>query len=239
MAKIKVIIYRLIFHLFRKFLLGCSKYMDEMTIPVTRQRRKKGKWRFLFRSDSVALNFAATVAGSKDRGKGNDRLSEPQLLERWFCEAELPPLAGHVDALDLERAKSLREAIFKLADNRLTGPEIAPSDIALLNSHARAGMPSTRIACDGCSTEPSDAAEVNELLGIISRDAIDVSPAHTGTEFANAPRRAALRCHLRGPLPGGKPAMVRNVPLWRPGQRTRLSPTQEDRALTLSSRRIL
>lgn len=103
------------------------------------------------------------------------------MLERWFCEAELPPLAGHVDELDLERAKSLREAIFKLVDNRLTGREIAPSDIALLKSHARAVMPSTRIACDGCNTEPPDAAEVNELLGIISRDAIDVSPAHTVT----------------------------------------------------------
>lgn len=165
-----------------------------MTIPVTRQRRKKGKWRFLFRSDSVALNFVATVAGSKDRGKANDRLSEPQLLERWFCEAELPPLAGHVEAVDLERAKSLREAIFRLSDNRLTGREIAPSDIALLNSHARAGMPSTRIACDGCSTEPPDAAEVNELLGIISRDAIDVftGPYRNRIRQCASPRCAVI-----------------------------------------------
>jgi predicted RNA-binding Zn ribbon-like protein len=122
----------------------------------------------------VALNFVATVAGSKDRSRGSDRFTDPQLLERWFCEAELPPLASQVSDHDLERAKDLREAIFRLADNRLTALEISASDIALLNRHARTGVPPLKISCDGCTTEPPDAAEVDELLGIIARDAIDV-----------------------------------------------------------------
>lgn len=86
----------------------------------------------------------------------------------------MPPLANQISTEDLEKAKGLREAIFRLADNRLTALEINVADIALLNRHARAGVPTLKIACDGCTTEPPDAAEVDELLGIIARDAIDV-----------------------------------------------------------------
>ena len=155
--------------------------------------RKKGSWRFLFRSDSVALNLVATVAASKDRAKGIDRFSEASLLDRWLCEAELPPLAGSVTDEELAKTKSLREAIFRLADNRINNSEISASDIALINAHARSGMPVLRIACDGCSTEPPDAAEMNEILGLIARDAIDV---FTGPYRTRIKQCASPRCHV-------------------------------------------
>ncbi len=167
--------------------------MDDTSPRPQKQRRKKGSWRFLFRSDSVALNFVATVAGSKDRSKGIDRFSEPALLDRWLCEAELPPPAAPATPEDLQRAKSLREAVFRLADSRLSGREVSVSDIAMVNAHARAGMPVTRIACDGCSTEPPDAAEVGELLGVIARDAIDVL---TGPYRNRIRQCASPRCHV-------------------------------------------
>lgn len=158
-----------------------------------KERRNKGSWRFLFRSDSVALNLVATVAASKDRAKGIDRFSEPSLLDRWLCEAELPPLAGAVTQEDLAKTKSLREAIFRLADNRINQSEILVSDIALINAHARSGMPVLRIACDGYSTEPPDAAEMNEILGLIARDAIDV---FTGPYRMRIKQCASPRCHV-------------------------------------------
>lgn len=165
--------------------------MHETTAAPSRGRRKKGAWRFLFRSDSIALDFVATVAGAKDRSKGADRFSEPALLERWFSEADMPPLANPVKATELERAKELREAIFRLADNRVTGRTIISPDIDLLNSHARSGVPTLRIACDGCSAEPADAAEVDELLGIIARDAIDI---FTGPYRNRIRQCASARC---------------------------------------------
>lgn len=148
--------------------------MSDLKKSHAQQRRKSGAWRFLFRSDSVALNFVSTIAGNKDRAKGADRFADASLIDRWFCEAGLPPLANAAVASDLNHTKGLREAIFRLADNRLSGREIQTADIALLNQHARTGLPTTRIACDGCTTEPPEAASVDELLGIISRDAIDI-----------------------------------------------------------------
>ncbi|WP_435656494.1 CGNR zinc finger domain-containing protein [Brucella pituitosa] len=158
-----------------------------------KERRKKGSWRFLFRSDSVALNLVATIAASKDRAKGIDRFSEPSLLDRWLCEAELPPLAGSVTQEELANTKALREAIFRLADNRINQSEILVSDIALINTHARSGMPVLRIACDGCSTELPDAAEMNEILGLIARDAIDI---FTGPYRTRIKQCASPRCHV-------------------------------------------
>ncbi|QWK80935.1 CGNR zinc finger domain-containing protein [Ochrobactrum sp. BTU1] len=157
------------------------------------KERRKGSWRFLFRSDSVALNLVATVAASKDRTKGIDRFSEPSLLDRWLCEAELPPLSGCVTDEELAKTKALREAIFRLADNRINQREISVTDIALINAHARSGMPVLRIACDGCSTEPPDAAEMNEILGLIARDAIQV---FTGPYRMRIKQCASPRCHV-------------------------------------------
>lgn len=158
-----------------------------------KERRKKGSWRFLFRSDSVALNLVATVAASKDRTKGVDRFSEPSLLDRWLCEAELPPLAGSVTDEELAKTKSLREAIFRVADNRINQSEILVSDIALINAHARSGMPVVRIACDGFNTEPPDVAQMDEILGLIARDAVGV---FTGPYRNRIKQCASPRCHV-------------------------------------------
>jgi predicted RNA-binding Zn ribbon-like protein len=54
-------------------------------------------------------------------------------------------------------------------------------------------MPILRIACDGCSTEPPDAAEMNEILGLIARDAIDV---FTGPYRTRIKQCASPRCHV-------------------------------------------
>lgn len=167
--------------------------MNDTQSRHPKERRKKGSWRFLFRADSVALNLVATVAASKDRTKGIDRFSEPSLLERWLCEAELPPLASAVTGEELSMTKSLREAIFRLADNRINQREISVSDIALINVHARSGMPVVRIACDGCSTEPPDSAEMGEILGLIARDAIDI---FTGAYRNRIKQCASPRCHV-------------------------------------------
>lgn len=145
---------------------------DETSAKHRAPRRRD--WRFLFRSDSLALNFTATVAGPRPRPDGKDRLSEPALLDRWFCEAQLPPLAHEVSERGLEKAKALRESIFRVAVSGLKTTTVSPDDVEHINSAARAGVAPLRLGPDGQSAIPPDESTLDELLGLIARDAIDV-----------------------------------------------------------------
>jgi predicted RNA-binding Zn ribbon-like protein len=150
-------------------------------------------WRFLLRSDSVALNFTATVAGPRPRPHGTDRLTEPALLERWFCEAQLPPLAQPLSEAGLEKAISLRESIFQVAASRLTAATILSADIERINTAARAGFPPVRLGADGQSRVPPEHTRLDELLGLIARDAIDI---FTGPYHDRIRKCASPRCQI-------------------------------------------
>lgn len=150
-------------------------------------------WRFLFRSDSVALNFTATVAGPRPRPNGTERLTEPTLLERWFCEAQLPPLAQQLSGIGLEKAKQLRESIFQVAAWRLAATTILAANVERINAAARAGFPPVRLGEDGQSPVPPEHATLDELLGLIARDAIDV---FTGPYRDRIRKCASPRCQV-------------------------------------------
>lgn len=167
--------------------------MSDLPTPEKKDRRKKGTWRFLFRSDSHALDLVATVAGSKSREKGIDRFATPVLLERWLCEAKLPPIDGPITEPQLAATVALREAIFRLADSRLRSTGVERPDIDLINDHARTGVPVPRIAADGYSTEVPAPALLEELLGLIARDAVEV---FTGAYRDRIKQCASPKCHV-------------------------------------------
>lgn len=158
-----------------------------------KEERPARPWRFLFRSDSLALNFVATVAGPGSRPNGKERLTEPALLERWFREARLTPAARPVQMQDLDRAKQLREAIFRIADSRLTKAGIVDADIALINNIAAVPFAPVRLGTDGRTPQQLTPIGVDSLLGLIARDAIEVFSGPYGDRIKQC---ASPRCPI-------------------------------------------
>src|SRR5215472_3027916 len=73
---------------------------------------------FKFRGGSLPLDFAATLA-ARLRPEPRDLLAEPDDLARWFVAAGLAKKRPKVTAHVLQRARELREAIYRLAIARV------------------------------------------------------------------------------------------------------------------------
>lgn len=150
-------------------------------------------WRFLFRSDSLALNFVATVAGPGSRPHGTERLTGPDLLERWFREASLPALSTVAKPDDLGRARDLREAIFRIADSRLSHAVVEDADVALINSTAAVPLAPVHLGRDARTPLQSKPTGVDALLGLIARDAIEIFSGPYGDRIKQC---ASPRCPI-------------------------------------------
>jgi predicted RNA-binding Zn ribbon-like protein len=88
---------------------------------------------FRFVSGHRALDFLATFA---DRHRnGLERLRQPEDLDRWLRAADLPT-STPANARHLEDARSLREAINRLARAAMRGSAGDCNDIAELNQRA-------------------------------------------------------------------------------------------------------
>ncbi|MFB8765599.1 CGNR zinc finger domain-containing protein [Nocardiopsis alba] len=95
---------------------------------------------FSFVSGDPALDLAGTV-GSR-RNTPVDLLNTPSDLERWVASCEGLPDGVAVDPEGLASALSLREAIYRLALDRIAERPFTPDDLAVLNA-AAAGPPPT------------------------------------------------------------------------------------------------
>lgn len=138
---------------------------------------------FKFRGGSVPLDFAATLAG-RFRPEPRDLLAEPDDLARWFVAAglakEKPKVAAHV----LQRARELREAIYRLAVARARKQPFPEADRALLNRMAGGATPAPHLDRNGSSWTTGSASE---LLSLIARAAV----ALFGSALGDRIRRCA------------------------------------------------
>lgn len=103
---------------------------------------------FHFRGGHPALDLVATRTG-RLKPIQRELLAEPADLARWLVAAGFTgsPLAATPE--DVERARTLREAIHAIVDSRLAGGQDAPTDIAQVNAVA-AGSPAVpQIGPDG------------------------------------------------------------------------------------------
>jgi len=131
---------------------------------------------------SSALDLVATVA---DRpGTHRERLVAPPDLDRWLVESELvaSPAASPTD---LDEALRLREAIWGLVEQSLTGGEPRPADRKLLNTWA-AQHPEPPQLGPGWSSGTSSGRSVPGALSLVARDAVDL--------FTGADRTRIRRC---------------------------------------------
>jgi len=102
---------------------------------------------FSFRSGHPALDLTSTVTG-RLRSNPRDLLATPECLDRWLRAAGAAPEAD-AGGEDLRTARSLREALYRLARARLQGEALPPADLELVNRLAAEPEPVPQLTPDG------------------------------------------------------------------------------------------
>jgi predicted RNA-binding Zn ribbon-like protein len=148
--------------------------------------------RFNFRSGRLCLAFVATVG---ERWRGNyERLRVPADLARWYREAGLLDEPPHVTRGGLERARRLREAIYRNAQHVINNQAPAIEDELVINA-ATSAPPLIPVLRSGTSrlTLPPTGGE-QAALSTLARDAIDLfsSPATDRIRECASPECALL-----------------------------------------------
>ncbi|WP_433249583.1 CGNR zinc finger domain-containing protein [Actinomadura nitritigenes] len=147
--------------------------------------------RFNFRSGRLCLAFVATVG---ERWRGNyERLREPADLTRWYRECGLLDEAVAVTPTGLDAARTLREAIYRVAHAVMAGRVAAAQDEATIT--AAAAVPALIPVLHkgtGRLTLPADGGE-QAALSTVARDAIDL---FTGTAADRIRECASPECAL-------------------------------------------
>ena len=119
---------------------------------------------FDFISDRPVLDFVATVA---ERGTTHvDRLRDVKGLARWVAESGMVHNPVPLSRDDLERAKTVREAMFRLICAAIDGTPVLTADRQLVNLAAEHPRPVSRLAPTGQVTRHGDLDAVLAALAI-------------------------------------------------------------------------
>ena len=129
-------------------------------------------WEFRFRSGRLCLDFIATV-GDRDH-IGFDRWRDEGDFARWCVASGLFTREIAVTPEELYAARRLREALYRLVTQALTGANADPDDLSLLN--AEAGRPPLvpELTAFGRPSDWSSAAPHEALRATVARDAIEL-----------------------------------------------------------------
>ncbi|MBO2458264.1 CGNR zinc finger domain-containing protein [Actinomadura violacea] len=147
--------------------------------------------RFNFRSGRLSLALVATVG---ERWRGNyERLRSPADLTRWYRECGLLDEPVAVTPAGLHAARTLREAIYRVARAVMAGRPAAAEDEAAIT--AAAAVPAlVPVLHEGTGrlTLPGGGGE-QAALSTVARDAIDL---FTGTAADRIRECASPECAL-------------------------------------------
>ncbi|MFJ8865755.1 CGNR zinc finger domain-containing protein [Streptomyces sp. NPDC102473] len=103
-----------------------------------------------------------------------ETLGEPADLVRWAQESRLPDgLRLTVDEAELDRARELRGALWRMALSRARGGGLAPADTDLVNTVA-ARSPLVAAMTPGGERRWAPEASGTALLSTVARDAVDL-----------------------------------------------------------------
>jgi predicted RNA-binding Zn ribbon-like protein len=144
---------------------------------------------FAFLSGSPALDLAGTLKWRRDRPE--ELLVEPADLQQWVAESDAFGVAVRVDPDGLSRAIALREAIYRLATDRLDGHPFDRHSLALVNELA-AGPPLAVQLHQGGLRRSGD---LHAVLAEIARDAVTVL-ADPASGLKECARPACTRVYL-------------------------------------------
>ncbi|MEV0774391.1 CGNR zinc finger domain-containing protein [Streptomyces sp. NPDC050433] len=123
---------------------------------------------FAFVSGNPALDLAGTVASRRDEPV--DALATPRDLERWVAECDELPDRVTADVATFESALLLREAIYRLALDRVFGRSFDPGSLAIVNDTAAGPMPTVRLGDAGLRM----SGDLLAVLSHLARSAIAV-----------------------------------------------------------------
>lgn len=129
---------------------------------------------FVFISGNLALDFLGTLKWR--RSEPEELLATPADLGRWALESGVTSEEPAVDAGDLRRLRTLREAVYRLVTHAMDGRPWLEDDLRLVNDEAAGAPPRVRLTPTGL-TRSGDAGAVAssvarsaaELLGGINR----------------------------------------------------------------------
>jgi predicted RNA-binding Zn ribbon-like protein len=126
---------------------------------------------FRFSSGRLCLDFVATV-GERWR-RSFERLRAPEDLGRWFVEALMLDVAPRVGRHELDEARELREAIYRLA--KPGGPGVpSAGDLDAINRWAAQPPLAPQLRGDGRTVSWGARHPTRASLATIARDTIDL-----------------------------------------------------------------
>ena len=146
--------------------------------------------RFHWKSGRLCLDFVATV-GERWR-RSFERLRNPEDLGRWLVEASLASAEPQVRRRELDHARVLREAIYRVA-KLAGGGTPSPRDVDELNAWAAKPPLAPQLSADARSVTWTAEREVEAALATIARDAVDLLSGPLATRIREC---AAADCAL-------------------------------------------
>lgn len=125
---------------------------------------------FKFRGGSPALDLAATMVGRLG-GTPRDLLATPADLDRWLVAADLAQAPPGATESNLIQARSLREALYRLALSRAEATPLPEADRERLNGYAALPAVPLRLEADGRARLIGD---VPGLLAELAREGVSL-----------------------------------------------------------------
>lgn len=128
---------------------------------------------FRFYTGALSTDFVATV-GRRLAG-GHERLTSAARLTEWLVHVKLVEPETRVSDRELQQARDLREAIYRLMLIRIAQRPATAADIRVINYRARKHTPAPQLSVgEPFTLQPHDGDDSGTALGVIARDAIDV-----------------------------------------------------------------
>ena len=123
---------------------------------------------FEFVADRPALNFLPTIAA---RGTVNEeKLRTEQDLATWIVESGILDAAPRIEPEDLERTKTLREALFRMVAALIDRRPLDPADRTLINATAAAPPPVLRLDDRGLHR----LGDLDAVMAVLARDCLEL-----------------------------------------------------------------
>ncbi|HEX4711246.1 CGNR zinc finger domain-containing protein [Phenylobacterium sp.] len=123
---------------------------------------------FRFRGGHNAIDLPATLQ-ARLKPTPRELLKTPQDLVRWLAAAGLASSPLEANESDLTLARSLREAIYALANAKLPGGPDPADALTVLNAVAAEPSATPQLTADG---EVRLVGPVSALLATLARDAV-------------------------------------------------------------------
>jgi predicted RNA-binding Zn ribbon-like protein len=127
---------------------------------------------FSFRSDRLALDFAATLMFRGVADGACELLSSPEAVGRWALASGLLGDAPSVlPAGALDRAIEVREAVYRAAHALIKGEPLPAESVTTLNCYAHDMPVAVVLAPDGALRR---AGSLDQVMASIARDAVEL-----------------------------------------------------------------